>query len=94
MDKVGKDGVVTVEEGQGLRLESDVVEGFTFDRGFISPYMVTDTARMEAVYDKPSILVIKHHISLWGYYHSKTLADQSKASSFNKNTCFLIRGFA
>ena len=57
MDKVGQDGVVTVEDGQGLKMESDVVEGFTFDRGFISPYMVTDTSRMEAVYDKPSIIV-------------------------------------
>ena len=57
IDKVGKDGVVTVEEGQGLLLESEVVEGFTFDRGFVSPYMVTDTARMEAVYDKPAIII-------------------------------------
>jgi chaperonin GroEL len=57
IEKVGKDGVVTVEEGQGLALESEVVEGFTFDRGFVSPYMVTDTARMEAVYDKPAILI-------------------------------------
>lgn len=57
IDKVGKDGVVTVEEGQGLALESEVVEGFTFDKGFVSPYMVTDAARMEAVYDKPAILV-------------------------------------
>ena len=57
IDKVGKDGVVTVEEGQGLALESEVVEGFTFDRGFVSPYMVTDTARMEAVYDKPAVVV-------------------------------------
>jgi chaperonin GroEL len=48
---------VTVEEGQGLLLESEVVEGFTFDRGFVSPYMVTDTARMEAVYDKPAIVI-------------------------------------
>jgi chaperonin GroEL len=56
IEKVGKDGVVTVEEGQGLKLESEVVEGFTFDRGFVSAYMVTDTARMEAVYDHPSIL--------------------------------------
>ena len=63
MHKVGKEGVVTVEEGQGLRLESDVVEGFTFDRGFISPYMITDTARMEAVYDKPAILVTDKKIS-------------------------------
>lgn len=57
IDKVGKDGVVTVEEGQGLALESEVVEGFTFDRGFVSPYMVTDTARMEAVYDKPAVVI-------------------------------------
>lgn len=63
MDKVGKDGIVTVEEGQGLQLESDVVEGFTFDRGFISPYMVTDTSRMEAVYDKPAIVVTDKKIS-------------------------------
>jgi chaperonin GroEL len=55
--KVGKDGVVTVEEGQGLHLESEVVEGFTMDRGYVSPYMVTDPARMEAVYEKPAIVV-------------------------------------
>lgn len=63
IDKVGKDGVVTVEEGQGLQLESEVVEGFTMDRGFISPYMVTDPARMEAVYEKPAILVTDKKIS-------------------------------
>src|SRR3990167_6966357 len=57
MEKVGKDGVVTVEEGQGLSLESEVVEGFTMDRGYVSHYMVTDTARMEAVYEKPAVLV-------------------------------------
>lgn len=63
IDKVGKEGVVTVEEGQGLELESEVVEGFTFDRGFVSPYMVTDTARMEAVYDKPAIVITDKKIS-------------------------------
>lgn len=63
MEKVGAEGVVTVEEGQGLTLESEVVEGFTFDRGFVSPYMVTDTARMEAVYNKPAILVTDKKIS-------------------------------
>ncbi len=63
IDKVGRDGVVTVEEGQGLTLESEVVEGFTFDRGFVSPYMVTDTARMEAVYDKPAIVVTDKKIT-------------------------------
>ncbi len=63
IEKVGKDGVVTVEEGQGLALESEVVEGFTFDRGFLSPYMVTDTARMEAVLEKPHIIVTDKKIS-------------------------------
>jgi chaperonin GroEL len=63
IEKVGKDGVVTVEEGQGLKLESEVVEGFTFDRGFVSPYMVTDTARMEAVYDKAAIVITDKKIS-------------------------------
>jgi len=63
IDKVGKDGVVTVEEGQGLAMESEVVEGFTFDRGFVSAYMVTDTARMEAVYDKPLVLITDKKIS-------------------------------
>ena len=63
IDKVGKDGVVTVEEGQGLELESEVVEGFTMDKGFVSPYMVTDTTRMEAIIDKPSILITDKKIS-------------------------------
>jgi len=63
IDKVGKDGVVTVEEGQGLNLESEVVEGFTIDRGYVSPYFVTDTARMEAVYNKPAIVITDKKIS-------------------------------
>ena len=63
IDKVGREGVVTVEEGQGLSLESEVVEGFTFDRGFVSPYMVTDTSRMEAVYNKPAIVITDKKIS-------------------------------
>ncbi len=63
MDSVGREGVVTVEEGQSLTMESEVVEGFTFDRGFVSAYMVTDTARMEAVYNKPAILLTDQKIS-------------------------------
>lgn len=63
IEKVGREGVVTVEEGQGLALESEVVEGFTFDRGFMSAYMVTDTARMEAVLEKPHIVVTDQKIS-------------------------------
>lgn len=57
IDKVGKDGVVTVEEGKSLKMESEVVEGFTFDKGYVSPYMVTDSARMEAIYEKPAIVI-------------------------------------
>lgn len=57
ISKVGKDGVVTVEEGQGLKLEAEVVEGFTMDRGFVSAYMVSDTTRMEAVQNKPAIVI-------------------------------------
>jgi chaperonin GroEL len=63
MEKVGKDGIVTVEEGQGLHLESEVVEGFTFDRGFVSPYMVTDPTRMEAIYSKPAVVVTDKKLS-------------------------------
>ncbi len=63
IDQVGKDGVVTVEEGQGLDLESEVVEGFTFDRGFVSPYMATDTARMEAIHKNPAVVVTDMKIS-------------------------------
>jgi len=63
IDKVGKDGVVTVEEGQGLALESEVVEGFTFDKGFVSPYMVTDANRMEAIAEKPAIVLTDKKIS-------------------------------
>lgn len=55
--RVGKDGVVTVEASQGLETESEVLEGFTFDRGFVSPYFVTDQNRMEAVYKRPAIIV-------------------------------------
>lgn len=63
IEKVGKDGVVTVEEGQSLELEQEVVEGFTMDRGFISPFMATDTTRMEAVIDKPAIVITDMKIS-------------------------------
>lgn len=63
IEKVGREGVVTVEEGQGLSLEAEVVEGFTFDRGFVSPYMVTDTSRMEAVYNKPAVVITDKKIS-------------------------------
>ena len=63
MDKVGKDGVITVEEGQTLGLEQEVVEGMQLDNGYIAPYMVTDAERMEAVYEHPSILLTDKKIS-------------------------------
>ncbi len=63
MEKVGANGVVTVEEGQGLEMESEVVEGFTFDKGYVSPYMVTDSNRMEAVYKNPAIVITDKKIA-------------------------------
>ena len=63
IDKVGKDGVITVEEGQTFGLDLDFVEGMRFDKGYISPYNVTDTERMEAVLDNPYILLVGSKIS-------------------------------
>ena len=63
MEKVGKDGVITVEESQGIGTTLDVVEGMQFDRGYISPYMVTDTDKMEAVLEDPYILITDKKIS-------------------------------
>ncbi|HHV71348.1 MAG TPA: chaperonin GroEL [Clostridia bacterium] len=63
MEKVGKDGVITVEESQSMETELDVVEGMEFDRGYISAYMVTDTEKMEAVLDEPHILITDKKIS-------------------------------
>jgi len=63
MDKVGKDGVITVEESQTFGMEFDVVEGLQFDKGYLSMYMVTDTDRMEAVLDNPYILIANQKIS-------------------------------
>jgi chaperonin GroEL len=63
IEKVGKDGVVTVEASQGLELEAEVVEGFSFDRGWASPFFVTDASRQEAVYEKPAIVITDKKIS-------------------------------
>ena len=57
MEKVGKDGVITVEESKGFVTDMKVVEGMQFDRGYISPYMVTDTEKMEAILDEPMLLL-------------------------------------
>jgi len=63
MEKVGKDGVITVEESKGIETELEVVEGMQFDKGYASPYMITDKDRMEASYDEPFILVTDKKIS-------------------------------
>ncbi|MCT2193880.1 chaperonin GroEL [Paenibacillus sp. p3-SID1389] len=63
MEKVGKDGVITVEESRGFATELEVVEGMQFDRGYVSPYMITDTDKMEAVLENPYILITDKKIS-------------------------------
>src|SRR5437763_2726185 len=63
IDKVGKDGVITVEESQTFGMEMDLVEGMRFDKGYISPYFVTDPERMEAVLEDPYILLVGSKIS-------------------------------
>jgi chaperonin GroEL len=63
MEKVGKDGVITVEESKGTSTQLELVEGMQFDKGYISPYMVTDPERMEAVLDEPLILIYEKKIS-------------------------------
>ena len=63
MEKVGKDGVITVEESKGMKYETDNVEGMQFDRGFISPYIITNAERMEVVIDDPYILICNNKIA-------------------------------
>ena len=63
MDKVGRDGVITVEESKGLDTELDVVEGMQFDKGYLSPYFITDSDAMEAILEDPYILIHEKKIS-------------------------------
>ena len=63
ISKIGKDGVVTVEAGQGLEMEQEIVEGFSYDKGYSSPFFVTDVNRQEAIFEKPLILVTDKKIS-------------------------------
>ncbi|MCL2094745.1 chaperonin GroEL [Candidatus Saccharibacteria bacterium] len=63
ISKIGKDGIVTVEAGQGLEMEAEVVEGFSYDKGYVSSFFATDMGRQEAIYEKPSILITDRKIS-------------------------------
>ncbi len=64
MEKVSADGVITIEESKTAETYSEVVEGMKFDRGYITPYMVTDTEKMEAIVDDPYILITDKKISV------------------------------
>lgn len=81
MDRVGKDGVVTVEEGKGIRFETEYVEGMKFDRGYISPYFITDAEKMEASIDDPYILITDKKVSAV----SDLLPCLEKVSAISKN---------
>ena len=63
ISKIGKDGIVTVEAGQGLEMEQEIVEGFSYDKGYSSPFFVTDVNRQEAIFNKPLILLTDKKIS-------------------------------
>jgi chaperonin GroEL len=63
MEEVGKDGIITVEEGQTIGLEKEVVKGMRFDKGFVAPYMVTNPERMEAVWENPYVLITDKKVS-------------------------------
>ena len=63
ISKIGKDGVVTVEQGQGLEMQSEITEGYTYDKGYASPFFITDTNRQEAIFEKPEILITDKKIS-------------------------------
>jgi chaperonin GroEL len=78
MDKVGKDGVITVEEAKGTETEVKTVEGMQFDRGYLSPYFVTNTEKMEVELDRPYILIYDKKISsmkellpVWSQLHNQ-----------------------
>lgn len=81
MDRVGKDGVITVEEGKGIRFETEYVEGMKFDRGYVSPYFITNPEKMETVIDDPYILITDKKLSTV----SDLLPCLEKVSAISKN---------
>jgi len=81
MEKVGKDGVITIEESRGIKYDVEYVEGLQFDRGYISPYFVTDSARMESIMDDPAILLTDRKIETV----SELLPALEKILQFTKN---------
>ena len=85
MDRVGKDGVVTVEESKGIKFETEYVEGMKFDRGYISPYFVTDAEKMEAVVEDPYILITDKKLSAV----SDLLPALEKVSATSKNVVII-----
>jgi chaperonin GroEL len=82
MDKVGKEGVITVEESNTFGLELELTEGMRFDKGYISPYFVTDAERMEAVLEDPYILIVNSKIS-----RSRTCCRCSRRSCSPASRC-------
>ena len=90
MEKVSKDGVITIEESKTSQTELNVVEGMQFDKGYVSPYMVTDTEKMEAVVDNPYILLddiipVKNDQDLWGIFDIK--GDKIKDFEYTNIGC-------
>ena len=83
MEKVGKEGVITVEEAKSMDTTLEVVEGMQFDRGYLSPYFVTDPERMEAVLEEPLILLHEKKISL----HEGPAAACSSRSRARASRC-------
>ena len=81
MKKVGKDGVITVEESNTMETQLEVVEGMQFDRGYLSPYFVTDPERMEVALENPYILIYEKKISLDEGPASAARADRARAAS-------------
>ena len=85
MEKVGKDGVITVEESRGIQYETEYVEGMQFDRGYISPYFVTNSERMEAALDDPIFIITDKKISAV----AEVLPALEKALQINKNVVII-----